>query len=203
MGKTKKSNRDLDDGDTVERSPKRLKESKSASPHGKNQSPKRTTQTENGAKKSKGTPKKPAPKLASVEDLFPGKRVAAHSVSLKNGFSGVLDNVNGAEDDKVETENVELSTSPQQKLKTTKSAEPLVEKSNDSGSQTKSPKKNEPVSPKSKKTNGTPKKPANGTSSTDLSLLFSEHDRLLPGSKRTSMTQTYVSSGPYSPHLPI
>jgi hypothetical protein len=197
MGKNKKrSNEDLGHTDIIENSPKKVKEAKSASPHGKNQSPKRPHQPENGTPKSqKGTPKKPAPKLASVEDLFPGKRVAAHSVSLKNGFSGVLDNANGTEDEaKPAEENVELSKTAQKKLKKAKSAESLAEKDKAS-TVAASPKKVEAVSPKSKKMNGSPKKTSNGTTS-DLALLFSEHDRLLPGPKRTSMTKSYTSSEP-------
>ena len=35
----------------------------------------------------------------------------------------------------------------------------------------------------------------------DISTLFSEHDRLLPGAKRTSLAESYASSKPYNPVL--
>lgn len=42
--------------------------------------------------------------------------------------------------------------------------------------------------------------PLNSGKRSDISHLFSEHDRLLPGAKRSSMAQEYASSKPYILH---
>ena len=154
------------------RSPKKAKNGQFPSPGSKGKSPKRDQR--NGAEGGKGSSAKGAVNGSTAgekSEKSPRKKVNGHMVSGKDGTNGMLEDVEAV----VENSNGVVTTD------------------------TKEAKVPTPKKQKKSHGSGTPSKKDNGPSDSkeDLTNLFSEHDRLLPGPKRTAMADSYSTSEPY------
>jgi hypothetical protein len=156
------------------RSPKKVKNGQFPSPGSKGKSPKRDQR--NGVDAGRGNSAKGAVNGSTAgekSEKSPRKKVNGHIVSGKDGTNGMLEDVEAV----VENSNGVVTTDTKEaKVPTPKKQK----KSHGSGT---SPKKND----------------ASSDIQEDLTNLFSEHDRLLPGPKRTAMTDSYSTSEPYIP----
>ena len=180
MAKDKKRSHDeISSAVSPGRSPKKVKETQFSSPANKGKSPKRDQR--NGQDSSKGSSAKGVVVNGSpAMENSPREKVNGHTVSGQNGMNGVLETVESV-----------LETSNQPRTQDTKGESKPTPKKHKKSHDTKNP---------SKKNN------TSGNSSEDLTDLFSEHDRLLPGPKRKAMAQSYSTSEPYHltpPHLTI
>ena len=168
MAKDKKRSHD-EVSNTVSpcRSPKKAKDGHLSSPLHKNKSPKRD---QRNGRDGKGSPAKGAVNGSGVMEKSPRKKVNGHTVSGLDGTNAML-------------EYAKLVI-----------ANPNVPAGIDTTETIQSPKKQ-----KKQHNTESPSKSVNAdkAKSEDLSALFSEHDRLLPGAKRTAMAQSYSASEPY------
>jgi hypothetical protein len=169
--KKKRSDREMAKTYNPETSPKGERNSQFKSPRPKEKSPKRLRQDDRSTAAQE-----------AVES--PRKKQKGQFVG---GSNSQIESINSLEitSPKPNVETAELSKSAQKKLKRMEGV------------------KNSKVSESPKKvTNGNATYLVSGKNgaATDISNLFSEHDRLLPGAKRTSMAEEYGLSEPYVLH---
>ena len=168
MAKDKKRSHDeVGNTESPARSPKKAKDGHLSSPLHKNKSPKRD---QRNGRDGKGSPAKGAVNESNVVEKSPRKKVNGHTVSGQDGTDAMLEYakmVIANANAPARTDTTETKHSP------------------------KNQKKQHNTASLSKNHN------ADTANSEDLSALFSKHDRLLPGAKRTAMAQSYAASEPY------
>lgn len=168
MAKDKKRSHDeVSNTISPNRSPKKVKDGNLSGPLQKNKSPKGDPR--NG-RDGKGSPAKGAVNGSGVVEKSPRKNVNGHTVSGKDGTNAILEyakSVIAAANGHARTDTTKTKQSPKKQKKQHNTESP------------------------SKSVN------ADNANSEHLSALFSEHDRLLPGAKRTAMAESYSTSEPY------